>query len=102
MQKGNNGNIVNVLSVFEMILCFDAWINQIEFWPSTQNTKFILSASESIQKMMKYIKLWLPETAQAQGWKNPKFHFLTYFVNMIVCYIAPKKYYSQCQEHNHK
>ena len=51
---------------------------------------------------MRYIKLWLPETTRAQGWKNPKFHFLTHFVDMIICYGAPKNYDSQCPEHNQK
>ena len=52
--------------------------------------------------MMNNIKRLLPNTSRSQGWKNPKFHLLLHFVDMIVCFGAPKNYDSQCPEHNHK
>ena len=100
--SGGNENISNVLNVFEMILCFDAWINQTSFWRSLQNAIYIESANKSIKKMMKTIKRALLDTGRAQGWKNPKFHLLLYFVDMIVWFGAPKNYDTQCPEHNHK
>ena len=52
--------------------------------------------------MMNDIKQLLPNTSQSQGWKNPKFHLLTHFVDMIERFGAPKNYDSQCPEQNHK
>ena len=52
--------------------------------------------------MMRAIKIHLPESCREQGWKNPKFHLLLHYVDMIVAYGAPKNYDSQCPEHNHK
>ena len=52
--------------------------------------------------MMNNIKRLLPNTTRAQGWKNPKFHLLTHFIDMIVWFGAPKNYDSQCPEHNLK
>ena len=74
LNGGNNG-IVEVLYVFEMVLCFDAWINQTEYWPSTENNFYADSGKESIKTMMKDIKTLLPNTSRSQGWKNPKFHY---------------------------
>ena len=51
---------------------------------------------------MNNIKRLLPNTSRSQDWKNPKFHLLTHFVDMIECFGAPKNYDSQCPEHNHK
>ena len=99
--KGNNKEIQDVLYVFEMILCFDAWINQTSFWPSNLNKMYINSSKESIKTMMKDIKKLLPNPAREQGWKNPKFHLLLHFVDMIVLFGAPKNFDSQCPEHNH-
>ena len=38
LQRGGNGETRDVLYIFEMILCFDAWINKPTFW-STKNNK---------------------------------------------------------------
>ena len=61
---GNNG-IVEVLYVFKMALCFDAWINQTEYWPSTKNNFYINSGKESIRLMMNDIKKMLPNSSQS-------------------------------------
>ena len=100
--SGNNGQLRDVLSVFEMILCFDAWINQDTFWPTKSNDMYKESAMKSIQILMKKIKRWLPAPQRNQGWKNPKFHLLTHFVDMIERFGAPKNYDSQHPERNHK
>ena len=34
LKKGNNSNIEDVLHVYEMILCFEAWINKQNFGQS--------------------------------------------------------------------
>ena len=73
--KGGNKDIVEVLYVFEMVLCFDAWINQTEYWPATQNKLYVDSSKKSIRMMMNDIKRLLPNTSRSQGWKNPKFHY---------------------------
>ena len=85
-----------------MVLCFDAWTNQTEYWPSTKNNFYINSGKESIRLMMNDIKKMLPNSSQSQGWKNPKFHLLLHFVDLIERFGAPKNYDSQSTEHNHK
>ena len=102
LTKGGNGELRDVLSVFETILCFDAWINQNTFWSYDDNAAYKHSATQSIQKLMKQIKKWLPDPQRSQGWKNPKFHLLLHFVDMIERFGAPKNYDSQGPEHNHK
>ena len=47
--QGIGKGIVDVLYVFEMVLCFDAWINQTEYWPSTEII-FTLIAARSLSK----------------------------------------------------
>ena len=44
--KGGNGETRDVLYMFEMILCFDAWINQETFWPSERNNEFVNSVTK--------------------------------------------------------
>ena len=102
LQKGQCGSMSDVLYIFEMILCFDAWINQTSFWTKNQNIEYIGLCTQSIKSLMREIKNYLPLTMREQGWKNPKFHFLLHFVEMITCFGAPKNYDSQCPEFNHK
>ena len=78
--KGGNEDVSDVLYVFEMILCFDAWLNKSSFWSTDNNTEYIELGQKSIKDMMKYIKKYLPETNRAQGWKNPKFHY--YYITL--------------------
>ena len=85
-----------------MILCFDAWINKSTFWSSKNNKKYQKSGQKSIQKMMRAIKKNLPKCCRKQGWKNPKFHLLLHYIDMIVAYGSPKNYDAQRPEHNHK
>ena len=91
LNGGNNG-IVEVLYVFEMVLCFDAWINRTEYWLSTENNFYIDSSKKSIRMMMNNIKRLLPNTSQSQGWENPKFHLLLHFVDMTERFGSPKNY----------
>ena len=67
-----------------------------------QNKIYVESGKESIKRMMKDIKSFLPESIRTQGWKNPKFHLLLHYIDTIQAYGAPKNYDSQCPEHNHK
>ena len=60
LKKGGNGEIKNVLYVFEMILCFDAWINKATFWSSNDNETYKEIRQKSIIKMMRDIKKYLP------------------------------------------
>ena len=85
-----------------MILCFDAWIHQTSFWPHVLSDQYCKSAKLSIQKLMQKIKKWLPDPSRQQGWKNPKFHLLLHFVDMILRFGSPINYDSQHTEHNHK
>ena len=102
LTKGGNGKLRDVLSVFETILCFDAWINQNTFWSHDDNAAHKRSATQSIQKLMTQIKKWLPDPQSSQGWKNPKFHLSSHFVDVMERFGAPKNCDSQGPEHNHK
>ena len=51
--KGGNREVSDVLYIFEMILCFDAWINKTEFWSFNDNQIYVESGKESIKCMMK-------------------------------------------------
>ena len=44
----------------------------------------------------------MPDPSRQQGWKNPKFHLLSHFVDMISRFGPPRNYDSQRPEHNHK
>ena len=77
-------------------------INQTSFWSSNKNDDFVLGRNTSIKLMIKEIKRLLLFTKRNQGWKNPKFHLLLHFIDIIVCYGAPRHYDSQCAEYNHK
>merc|ERR1711884_690327 len=67
--NGGNGDTRNVLYIFELILCFDAWINKPKFWSTNNNNDYIESSQRSIIKMMQTIKRYLPESCRKQGWK---------------------------------
>ena len=101
LKKGNNGKVEDVLNVFEMILCFEAWINQPSFF-SLDDNDMLRNGHMAILTMMLHIKRYLPKSSRAQGWKNPKFHLLLHYMDMICNYGAPKNYDSQCPEKNHK
>lgn len=89
--KEGNKDATDVLSVFEMILFFDTWLNKSSFWSTNSNARYIESGKKSIKQMMRFIKNYLPQTNRAQGWKNPKFHLLLHYIDTIVHYGAPKK-----------
>ena len=46
--NGGNGDTRNVLYIFELILCFDAWINKATFWSTNNNDEYIESSQKSI------------------------------------------------------
>ena len=60
LQKGSNGNVSDVLYIFEMILCFDVWINQTYFWSTDSNENFVVDGNTPIKLTMKEIKGLLP------------------------------------------
>ena len=59
--KGGNKEVSDVLYVFEMILCFDAWLNKDTFWSSNDNNEYMKSAYKSMKILMKKIKKHLPK-----------------------------------------
>ena len=65
--KGSNGETSDVLYIFELILCFDAWINKTTFWSTDDNDAYIASGQQSIKKMMHDIKKYLPQSCRKQG-----------------------------------
>ena len=67
-KRGGNGNVSNVLYIFEMILCFDAWINQSSFLSIVSNNDFVVDENTSIELIMKEIERLLPSTKRKQGW----------------------------------
>ena len=100
--KSDNGNVSAILYIFEIILPFDAWINQSSFWSTDNNDNLVVDENASLKLMMKEIRRLLPSTEKKQGWKNEKFHLLVHFINIILCFGAPKSYDSQCPEYDHK
>ena len=102
LQKGGNGNVIDVVYIFKMILCFNAWINQSSFWSTDNNDKYVLDSNASIKLMMEEIKRLIPSTKKEQGWQNLKVHLLLQFFDMILCFVAPNNYDFQCSKYNNR
>ena len=65
--KGGKREVSDVLYSFEIILCFDTWVNKTEFWSFNDNKRYVESGKESIKCMMKDIKSFLPKSSRKQG-----------------------------------
>ena len=76
-------NLREVLHVFEALVCFDAWLNQPEYWTLTNTELAATAAKRSIQTLMQLCRRHIP-TQNPNRWKFPKFHELLHVVDDMV------------------
>lgn len=114
--------LLDILNLFEMLLCFEAWCKKPTFWRlpdedgwGVYRSKYAISimlntvkqvlprAEAPLVPSMPHLKVkdW-PEPKGGNGWKVPKFHEMLHLVDDMVRFGAPRNYYAGAPEANHK
>ena len=91
LREKTTTTLPDVINLFEMILCFDAWIRMPTFWSRDSEAEMKVSAQDSIRNLMKLCQEYIP-TVNANKWNIPKFHELLHIVDDISRFGAPMNY----------
>ena len=87
----------DILQVFEMLLCFDAWLSKETYWAHKDTSFSKAIVSRSICTMMKLCKKYIP-TKKPTAWNYPKFHELLHVVDDMIRFGSPLNFCAQRPE----
>ena len=71
-KKMNNRTYLNMIEIFELLLCYWAWLKKEEYW-DIHDTEALQCAKTSIFETVNKLKRLFPRLA-GEAWKIPKFH----------------------------
>ena len=94
-------NLPAVLGTMECLLCFEAWLDQYEFWDIGGASGEAEDADRAISSMMHLILTFLPRQ-KGNEWKVSKFHEIKHMVRFIVAFGCPRGYNASRPEEHHK
>ena len=90
---------VDILYVFEMMLCYRAWLQLDKYWMRNDREMF-KTAQESIEKLLKSIIKLMPRST-GQNWDICKIHEQLHVAENIEYFGAHQNVHTGPQEHNH-
>lgn len=90
---------VDILYIFEMMICYRAWLKQDKFWKRDDNLAF-LTAREAIEKLLKSIVKLMPRST-GNNWDISKIHEQLHVAENIKFFGAHQNVHTGPQEHNH-
>ena len=94
-------DIVQVLELFECLLCFDTWCKKAEYWTMADWAAEQQTALNAIRYMLSLLFVALPRT-KGNGWALSKMHDILHVPNDITRFGSPWNYNTGFCEHNHK
>ena len=88
-----------MLYIFEMLLCFWAWLKKDEYW-HRGDEQSLADAKHAIATLLSETIVHF-DRSSGQGWSIPKFHELLHIANNIRLWGSHQNIHSGPQEHNH-
>ena len=89
----------NMIQVFEMLLCYWAWLKKDEYW-HINDFEALQTAKDAIWVLTSGLKTLIPHTT-GQLWKIPKIHEQLHIAFYIQLFGAHRNMHTGPQEHNH-
>lgn len=89
----------NMIQVFEMLLCYWAWLKKDEYW-HINDFEALQTAKHAIWVLTSWLKTHFPHTI-GQLWKIPKIHEQLHIAFYIQLFGAHRNMHTGPQEHNH-
>jgi hypothetical protein len=89
----------DMIQVFEMLLCYWAWLKKEEFWHS-KDIEALQSAKNAIWVLINRLKMLFPRT-KGECWKIPKIHEQLHTAIYILLFGAHRNLHTGSAEHNH-
>ena len=89
----------NIVYVFELMLCYQAWLKKETFWEINDNGA-LQRAQHAIETLLKEIITLMPRT-KGNNWEIVKIHEQLHVAENIVLYGAHGNVHTGPQEHNH-
>ena len=89
----------NITTVFELMLCYRAWLKRKTYWKRNDVTTFY-NVQKAIEKMLDLIIKMVPRTDR-QSWELAKIHEQLHVAENIQLYGAHENVHTGPQEHNH-
>ena len=93
--------IVDVLQVFECLLCFDRWCRKSVYWTNENSTEEQNVAINATRAMMNMLMSSIPRNT-GNGWALSKLHDILHVPMFITRFGNPMNYNTGFCEHNHK
>ena len=95
----SNQQFVNLLFVFEMMLCYREWLKKDNYLKKSDDLAF-WNAKKAIEKLLKSIITLFPRSTR-QNWEVAKVHEQLHVAQNIKYFGAHQNVHTGPQEHNH-
>ena len=89
----------NIIYVFELMLCYRAWLKKDTYWYIEDN-EALLRAQDAIETLLKEITTLIPRKT-GNNWDIVKIHEQLHVAENIVFFGAHRNVHTGPQEHNH-
>ena len=99
--KRKGKDVIEILNVFEMMLCLDAWTKGSEYWKLSEATVEEDRARTAIGVVIDSIKTHLPRP-NGNNWNLPNLHALLHYPRDITRFGPPNEYTTWFMESGHK
>lgn len=97
--KISDSQFVDILYVFEMMVCYRAWLKLDKYWKRDDIEAF-MSAQQLIEKLLQSIIKLMPRST-GQSWYISKIHEQLHVAENIKYFGAHQNVHTGPQEHNH-
>ncbi|HEY9299394.1 MAG TPA: hypothetical protein VIQ31_24145, partial [Phormidium sp.] len=97
--KMEDEKYVDILYIFEMMICYRAWLKQDKFWKRDDKYSF-LTAQEAIEKLLHSIVKLMPRST-GNNWDISRIHEQLHVAENIKFFGAHQNVHTGPQEHNH-